>query len=161
MLRFDGKTISGQYGVQTDGVTLSGNGTSAQPIGVIKPPCHRYETCLFSSTGSAKTGTLAAPFSAFDQILFLNGWGNYDQASFGFNWVTARSASTTELLNWYSFANNTSRYQVLTVVTSNATSFNTVSAWYMSQAGTNAWTQNNGNVTRYNIIREIWGVKYV
>ena len=61
----------------------------------------------------------------------------------------------------YSFANNTDRYQVLTVVTSNATSFNTVSAWYMAQAGTNAWSQYNGNVTRYNIIREIWGVKYV
>lgn len=161
MIRFDGKTISGQYGVQTDGVTLSGNGTSAEPIGVIQPPCNRYETCLFSSTGSAKTGTLAAPFSAFDQILFLNGWGDYGQEYFGFNWTTARSASTTELLNWYSFANNTNRYQVLTVVTSNATSFNTVSAWYMSQAGTNAWSQYNGNVTRYNIIREIWGVKYV
>lgn len=73
MLTFDGKPIcaSAVYGLKTDGITLSGNGTAESPIGFINNPSKRYEKLIYSAANAQGyiSGTLTDPPSAFDEII--------------------------------------------------------------------------------------------
>lgn len=69
MINFNDNTISASPGLKTDGITLSGDGTSANPIGLIS---NRYETFLFSgglnSTATFSAAPLSQPASSFDML---------------------------------------------------------------------------------------------
>lgn len=70
LLKFNDLAISGSYApVVTDGVTLSGDGSSAYPIGVV---ANRYEAWLFTGglhgTATFTAAPLSQPASAFDML---------------------------------------------------------------------------------------------
>lgn len=70
MIKLDNYAISAGYSpVITDGTTLSGDGTSAYPIGVM---ANRYEAWLFTGglngTATFTAAPLSQPASAFDML---------------------------------------------------------------------------------------------
>lgn len=73
MLKLNDNTLSAGYGLWTDGITLSGNGTSSSPIGIVGGTLHRYEKFLGSGTSA---GTLNAAPSSFDEMIIGVGWNH-------------------------------------------------------------------------------------
>lgn len=71
MIDFNNNIVSAEtQRIYTDGVTLSGDGTQASPIGVI---ANRYETYLFTgglgNTATFSAAPLSQPASAFDMLM--------------------------------------------------------------------------------------------
>lgn len=173
-LALNGSAVSACYNGQivwppqqylwTDGVTISGNGTSGSPIGVIPSAYHRLEHCLFSGATAVSAGTLNDAYNKYDELKILLNWQD-SQESFGGHWNTIPTNDVNRELSWY-LSNGTNLYMNMPRIQfPNTTSFTLpyASAGMISKSFTTtaAWASNFNNGGKTRVVKEIWGVKYV
>lgn len=160
LLKFGNLAISAEAGLKTDNVTLSGNGSSAEPIGVVPSAFQRYEKCLYQATGDNPWPiVLSEPLSGYDQVMFKMNWHNTDNAINGNTWQTCMVNNIYVLE--YDFCNGTNFYCHTFVVdlptTSTTATCPSGFCIYTPMANTN-WFSYSEQTN--NLVNEIWGVKY-
>lgn len=148
----------------TDGVTLSGDGSSASPVGVIPSAYHRLEHCLFSGAKSVSAGTLNDAYTKYDELKILLNW-SASHVDFGGYWNTIPTNDVNRELCWYLSTTATLYMNMPRIQFPNSTSFTVpyASAGMLSKSFTTtaAWGSNYNNGGKSTVIKEIWGVKYV
>lgn len=149
--------------IWTDGVTVSGNGTSGSPIGVIPSAYHRLEHCLFSGADVVSAGTLNDAYNKYDELKILLNWRN-SHSSFGGYWNTIPTNDVNRELSWYFGNTNTLYMNMPRIEFPNTTSFTVpnASAGMISKSFTTAgWGSDYSTTAKCKVIKEIWGVKYI
>lgn len=160
MLKFGNLAISANENLKTDNETLSGNGSVAEPIGVVGNQFQRYEKCLYSATGDNPWPIeLSEPLSGYDQVMFKMNWHNTDNQINGSTWQTCMVNDIYVLE--YDFCNGTNFYCQTFVVDlpKTSTSATCPSGFAITTPmNTTAWFSYSEQTT--NLVNEIWGVKY-
>lgn len=168
-LTFPGATgsVAWEYNpgyIWTDGVTVSGNGTSSSPIGVIPSAYHRLEHCLFSGATAVSAGTLNDAYTKYDELKILLNWQD-SHNSFGGYWNTIPTNDVNRDLAWYFGTTSTLYMNMPRIQFTNSTSFTVpnASAGMISKSFTTtaAWGNAYSNGAKTRVIKEIWGVKYI
>lgn len=171
MLTFDGKPIcaSAVYGLKTDGVTLSGNGTAESPIGIVGNTLHRYERLLYSANPNVVSSTSAGTL--------LDAPNNYDEMIIGVGYFEKNNKTVSEKHYYQTGINNNNDYHFANFFTYSDTIFWQEGTLRIPASGGNWNTENplrlrkpfnttarfytdTQNARRRNYV-EIWGVKYL
>lgn len=164
MLKLNDNTLSAGYGLWTDGITLSGNGTSDYPIGVVGGTLHRYEKFLGSGISA---GTLNAAPSSFNEMIIGVGWNQLGTN----HTVTEKQYYTTNINsnNDYHFCNffiqnNTIYWQQGTIyIPASGGSWITQVPYRLQKTISNTaerFTTTTSTYRQSNYV-EIYGVKYL
>lgn len=170
MINFNDNIISASPGLKTDGITLSGNGTSAFPIGVIGNTLHRFEKVIYKSVDNATTGNFLEPVTAFDELLVELRWRNSNNSgTYGsiVQSVIVPKLAATQYCFLYPMGDETNVY--LNMITMNlgsdfkSFSCPNISASLCSKSWTTTawWTNNYSNSWKSQSIGNITGVKYL
>ncbi len=165
MINFNDNIISANVGLMTDGITLSGNGTSASPIGVIGNTLHRYERCLFSADTGCSVGNLSDSIANYDGLKVAVNFVNPTAYSVCWNEFPCVGANTY-YPNYY-MTDGWGWYQLVPALEFNTnTSFKiTTSAvsWIVKPFNDTGWWGQGGatDSRKSQCIKEIWGIKYL
>ena len=165
MINFNNNIVSANVGLMTDGITLSGNGTSASPIGVVGNTLHRYERCLFSANTGCSTGNLSDSITNYDGLKVAITFVNPTTYSICWNEFPCVGANTY-YPNYY-MVDGWGWYQLVP-----ALQFNTNTSFYVNTTAvgwivkpftaTGWWEQGTPTDNRKSqCIKEIWGIKYL
>ena len=163
MINFNDNIVSANIGLKTDGVTLSGDGTSDNPIGVVGNTLHRYEKCLFSASGTnpqINDIVLSEPLSGYDQVMFKMNWQNKDNSINGTMWQTSQISNKYIIEYHLSNRDYFGIREVYFNLPSTGTQCSLMSGVNMSTPIWTTATWSYTNNTETNIINEIWGVKF-